>query len=307
MACSQVEELWQLYLLYGVLAGVFLSAVGWVIASAILTRWSVEGRATALGLASAGIGFGILVLVPLTQGVILEHGWRSGYLLLGVLLGLGLPLVSLLVRLPPERVADTPRPLESDAARSREAATAPLDLVVDRAWVSTAWSVGRAVRTRRYWLLLLGFDGGTFATQVVHVHQVAMLVESGFDPLFASWIVALVGVASIGAKPLWGFISDRVGREPAVLGGADIFQGRNFGAIFGTLVICHGFGGALGSWLGGYVRDVTGQHELALLIAAVGCAMAVVFTWLAAPRHVRLVPGVARRRARLSGQHTPVQ
>ena len=335
--CSQVQELWQLYVLFGLLAGVGLSAVGWVVSSTVLTHWFREARATALGVGGAGIGFGILAFVPLTQAIVLSHGWRSAYVVLGLLIGAGLPLLTVLLRMPAR-----PAP----GARGTEASrpTLPYDhTVIDREWADTVWSVRRAMRTRRYWYVLASFALATFGTQLVQVHQLAMLVDVNFDPQFSAAVVGVVGITSIAAKPLWGLLSDRIGREPVQSAGmllvvvslafmeaartsgrfesaiafgvtlgvgyavtaalspaiaADIFQGRHFGAVFGSLGFFHGVGGAAGAWAGGFVRDVSGQYEPGLLLAGAGCLLSGLFCWLAAPRRVRLVQGVARRRAR---------
>jgi MFS family permease len=42
---------------------------------------------------------------------------------------------------------------------------------------------------------------------------VAFFVDHGLDALFASYIVGIVGIVSIGSKILWGVLSDKIGRE----------------------------------------------------------------------------------------------
>jgi len=74
----------------------------------------------------------------------------------------------------------------------------------------------------------------------------------------------------------------------------EIFEGRSFGAIFGTLTVPSIAGGATGPWVTGLVHDATGSYRLAFVLA-IGCSVvSAIAIWLAAPRKVRLVPGRAR-------------
>jgi MFS family permease len=72
---------------------------------------------------------------------------------------------------------------------------------------------------------------------------------------------------------------------------AEIFQGRHFGAIFGTLMLSAIAGGAVGPWAAGALHDVTGSYRL-LFWMAIGCSLlSAVAIWMAAPRKVRAVAG----------------
>jgi MFS family permease len=75
----------------------------------------------------------------------------------------------------------------------------------------------------------------------------------------------------------------------------EIFQGRNYGTIFGTLMLAAIGGGAAGPWATGALFDAYGSYTLAFCIgfcASVGSAAAI---WQAAPRKVRAVAGRIRR------------
>jgi MFS family permease len=330
--CSQMHETWQFYLLYGVIGGVGIAACGWVTTTAVLVSWFPRQRASALGVASSGIGVGIMLFVPLTQLVVTAYGWRTAYLLLGASIAVLVTLVALVMRMP-------------DTARARAASARPIGaddpLVVDRGWASTVWSVGRAIRTGRFWLVAGCFFFGTFGTQQILIHQVAILADAGFDRLLAAVTVGVVGICSVVAKLSWGYLSDRFGRELAYSLGmglivlsvivlslirvwtvtqlaftfaaligfgyavtavlspatvADCFQGRHFGAVFGVVTMGHGIGGAIGAWTTGFLRDTTGSYTTSMLLAASACVLAAILCWLAAPRKVRLVPGMAARR-----------
>jgi MFS family permease len=76
---------------------------------------------------------------------------------------------------------------------------------------------------------------------------------------------------------------------------AEIFEGREYGAIFGTLMGAAVAGGAAGAWATGALHDATGSYALAFSIAIGGSALSALAIWLAAPRKVRAVAGRVRR------------
>lgn len=79
---------------------------------------------------------------------------------------------------------------------------------------------------------------------------------------------------------------------------AELFQGPRFGTIFGVLTLGGAFGAGVGPWLTGYIHDQTGSYAIAFWIGVVLSIVCAVCIWLAAPRKVRLVGGLAERRAR---------
>ena len=72
---------------------------------------------------------------------------------------------------------------------------------------------------------------------------------------------------------------------------ADLFQGKNYGLIFGVLATAASAGAALGPWLTGLSFDAQGNYDRAFGLAMVVCLISIAAMWLAAPRKVRLVQG----------------
>src|SRR5262249_39153343 len=85
--------------------------------------------------------------------------------------------------------------------------------VVDHGWAAIEWTLARAVRTRRFWWIFLGYFTCLFAWYTVQIHQTKYLLELGFSADFAAWALGVVGLAGIAGQILWGYVSDRIGRE----------------------------------------------------------------------------------------------
>lgn len=327
-ACSRAANELQLYLTFGVMTSLGVTLIGWVATSTAVRQWFPHRVGTALGFSSSGMGAGILIFAPLTQFLIDRVGWRSTFLILGLLVGgILTPAALLFLR----------RPAGARGGASREERARAL--IVDPQWAQTSWTLKKALHTRQFWLLALAFSLGTFTSQGIHLHQVAFLVDHGFSASFGARVLGLVGATSIGGRILWGTVSERIGREPthsiayaaiilavlalleagrmetallavayAILFGlgysivspitpaiaSDLFQGPTFGRIFGTLTIFHGLGAAVGSWFGGYLHDQLGSYRASLETFMVSAALCTTMVWLAAPRRIRRVPGRAR-------------
>ncbi len=75
---------------------------------------------------------------------------------------------------------------------------------------------------------------------------------------------------------------------------AEIFQGRNFGGIFGTVMLSAMAGGAAGPWVTGVLHDALGDYTLAFWLGVGLSGVSALAIWLAAPRKVRAVAGRVR-------------
>jgi MFS family permease len=72
---------------------------------------------------------------------------------------------------------------------------------------------------------------------------------------------------------------------------AEIFEGPEYGSIFGTITVALIGGGAAGPWIAGVIHDATGSYRLAFFLAIGCCVTSATAIWIAAPRKVRHVPG----------------
>src|SRR5512132_3560567 len=203
-------NLWQLALVYGVMASLGLSAVGPVVANAVVSRWFVRRRGTAVSLLGSAAMTGMSLLVPVVAWLIITVGWRMTYALIGlaVLVGM-LPLCLLVVRDSPESIGLAP---DGEAAE-------PMTTAVS----ATRTPMGTAIRTLAFWQLAGSFFTCGFSMSLISSHGVPMLTDHGYSPLFASWTFGVLGGSSILFTMLLGPASDRYGRRPVL---ASIYAGR---------------------------------------------------------------------------------
>jgi MFS family permease len=205
-----IETPLHLYLTLGLAVGCGANLMTFTAHSQFLPNWFVRRRGLAISLAFSGVGVGAILLLPWLQSIIEREGWRAACGAMGLLVLLALGPLNLLVRRRPQDLGLLP-----DGERHETAADGvrwPSN-VVDAAWASREWTLGRALRTARFWWVVVGFFSALFAWYAVQVHQTKYLVEVGFDPLTAAWGLGIVSVVAIPGQIGLGALSDRIGRE----------------------------------------------------------------------------------------------
>jgi MFS family permease len=71
----------------------------------------------------------------------------------------------------------------------------------------------------------------------------------------------------------------------------EIFQGKQYGSIFGTMMLAALAGGAAGPWATGLLYDLSGSYTIAFAIGIAVSLLSAVAIWQASPRKVRAVAG----------------
>ena len=71
----------------------------------------------------------------------------------------------------------------------------------------------------------------------------------------------------------------------------EIFQGKQYGSIFGTIMLAALAGGAAGPWATGLLYDLSGNYTLAFGIGIAISILSAIAIWQASPGKVRAVAG----------------
>lgn len=178
---------------------------------AAIQAWFATRRGMALSLADSGSSLGLMLLVPLTQVLVEQLGWRGAFLALGLAGLLLAPFHWAIQRPPPGALGDVGRATGSrPVAREQRGAADPASVAAasDAPVSSSLWSL---VRSRHFVVLTVGLSGIWLAQQIVMVHQAAYLADHGYDAVSIVTAFALVGLTGLPGRPLFGWLSDRIG------------------------------------------------------------------------------------------------
>ncbi|MCD6292587.1 MAG: MFS transporter [Deltaproteobacteria bacterium] len=214
---TRAQNIFDFYLVYGILAAIGVSLIGFVPHATFLPRWFVRRRGLALGLAMAGVGVGMLIAPPAMQHLISTHNWRYAYQILAIIVLFIIPINLFFQRRDPQQVGQQPDGLiePSKQSLSDETATDKGAVIVDSKWAAIDWTSSNALKTKRFWYLAAAFFLGPFAIQGVLLHAVAGLVDGGMTTRMAAYTFGFLGICGSVGKITLGFFGDRWNRETA--------------------------------------------------------------------------------------------
>jgi MFS family permease len=228
---SQVQETWQLYLTFGVLVGAGVSAF-YVPLTVLAIKWFDARRGMAAAIVSAGNGFGILALSPLSRWLITEFDWRTAFLVLGDLSWLiVLPCALLLRNAPAPRVPVVPARAAAAGSPARE-----------------------ALGTWPFWGIALTHFSCCAAHSGPLFHLVTYAMDQGVAKMTAATILGASGLSSIFGRISTGMVADRVGAKRTLLTALGLQAGlialylfvSGAGALYAvSLVFGVAYGGAM--------------------------------------------------------------
>jgi len=206
---------WHFYLTLGVLVvggSIFMSYIGHTL---FLPNWFDRRRGLALGLGFSGVGVGAIIMFPWMQAAIETEGWRYSCLIIAAVLMIVLvPLNIIFQRRHPHDLGLEPDGGPAPGQAGQDAAAAAKSrAIVDQVWVETEWTLKLAMRTARFWWLLIAFTSGLYVWYAVQVHQTRYLIDVGISAEVAALALGLVGLCGIAGQIGVGHFSDRMGRE----------------------------------------------------------------------------------------------
>lgn len=256
---SLVSELWQPYVLYGGVAALGMGTA-YVPCNTTVVKWFVRRRGLAAGLASSGASMGTFALPPLAQVLVAALGWRTAYLVFGAAIFVVLNLVARVMRRDPESVG-----LQPDGA--------PAPAAVEPA--ERGWPLGRAVRSRAFWMLGAAFSVTWIPVFVPLVHLVPFARDLGYSALTGAWVVSTLGIGAVVGRLAMGLVSDRIGRKPTVgiamalqaLGFLGfLLAGRGVLLLFGDALVFGYSYGAISTLFPAIVGDFFGRGQAGAIV-----------------------------------------
>lgn len=179
----------------------------------VIAIWFVRRRGIAIGLLGIGTAAATAFFPILIETLIGAVGWRTAYMLLGVLVATTiLPIGALAFRSHPERYGVAP---DGDSVHDRaDGAAAALQ--------ETDHTLGEARRTLTFWLFVAGLGfGSTFGTGLVF-HHYSILAEGGIGRTDAAlafvYYGAVSAVANLTTGALLRFVPPRFLLSAMLLG-----------------------------------------------------------------------------------------
>jgi len=304
---SQVNNIWQLYLFYGLIAGIGAGGIAVAFKSTVV-KWFPKRMNLISGIMATGGALGTLGLPLIASRLIDAYDWRMSYLIMGSFITvMVVPLAQFLKREPVQMGQVSYTEDRQNIYPSGE-----------------GFNLEEAVHTRQFWLafILNGLQGLLLATIMVHI--VPHANDLGISALNAANILGIMGGIGMISGIATGTSGDKLGikrtffilyimmassyfwvsnihelwmfylfgvvfglaRNGGVLGSpliARLFGLKAHGLIFGVMNLAYSIGAATGPLLAGYIFDITDSYTLAFLICGMLGVVAVIAASLLRP------------------------
>ncbi len=290
----RMTETWELYLYYGCIAGVGMAAHD-ISTLTTVTRWFIRYRGLMSGVVKSGAGIGQVVVPPIAALLLINYGWRTACLIVGI----GAFIVTLsaaqFFRRDPASIGL--EPLGKELQRGLNTKN-----------VESGFLLKEVVKKRAFWLLCFCKFSDMFCLFTVVIHIVPHGLDQGLSQGTAVAVLSTIGGTSIVGRITLGAVFDRIGawrslfiyftlllsgfvliqvtNNPMLLflfapiygighGGffavaapsiGHYFGTKSHGLIFGVVIFIGTLGGTIGPLITGYIFDVTASYNIAFLI-----------------------------------------
>ncbi len=316
---STASSIWQVYLYFGFLVGIGSSAFYTATISTV-ARWFGEKSTTALAILTSGYGLGAVITPPLLSLILINFGWRLGFVILGLLVLFISSLALIWLR---------PAPEQSDYL-PHDNTTVRIENNINLASGSTAiehndFAFREALYTRSFWFLFAIFVIYALSYQMLMTHIVANATDVGIKITLASFALTWIGISSIIGRLLAGVIASRIGSKAVLTFGFIIcvpvllwltvadeawqfyvisavfglghgttaplipnittvyFGKKSIGSLVGAQSLAYSIGNMVGPFLAGYIYDVTHSYSWAFSIAAMTMVLGSIISVLLKP------------------------
>ena len=305
IAMAFVSNAYMLIFMYGFVISFFSGGIMFSTAGPIVARWFRTKRGIAISIIGAGGSLGGFVLVPLSDALLRAFNWQTAWVVMGVLmLGLGLPLLLLVLKSKPEDMGlqqDGYAPSAGDGASTadgvREEIEGPLATGNWRDSYSSA----------PMWQLSMAYVVCGITTASISVHFVRWAIDQDISRSQAAYAFGFLMLINAFGVVLIGYLSDKMQRKTllgtvylirslaflsflvlpsgialwafAVIGGAswlatvplttsltaDVYGVKTLGTLSGLINLAHQLGGAGAVLAFGIVFDSFGSYDPAFM------------------------------------------
>jgi MFS family permease len=212
-AMAAVTEIWQLYLFRGFIVSAGAVCLGSFLGVSV-ANWFVAYRPRAVSIMQMGSSAANAALPVVTATVVAAAGWRSSWIVMGLLtMALVIPAV-VIFRRRPEDVGLLPDGAEpgaegaSTTLSSRRLATTDSDVT---------WTRGQVMTMPVFWIMSFAFGVSTMALTATNLHLVPFLIDLGYPLEIAAAAVSFRATIGFLGSPVLGFGIERISFRLAMI------------------------------------------------------------------------------------------
>lgn len=307
-----VNAVWQVYVIYGVFIAIGVGGLYPAIVSTV-ARWFTDKRGMMIGIVTAGLGVGSIILSPLISYLITTYTWRRAYAITGIIVLAVILTASQFLKHNPGNAVK----LSSDKKMAAKIIPG----------IGRDYTYGEAIHTKQFWMLVMIFILSGYGQFSLMVHIVPYATGQGISPISAASILSVIGGVSIFGRIIIGAIGDKIKVKPLLLtigatlllsfiflefasslwafilvgiifglgyGGSSTLQSlvavemfglSTMGTMLGNFILSICIGGSIGPVATGALFDTSHSYSLSFAICAItALASLLIIFWLTTPK-----------------------
>ncbi|WP_270942731.1 conjugated bile salt MFS transporter [Romboutsia lituseburensis] len=209
LAFSMCQELWQFYLVAGVVQ-VGTAAISSIGVPLLINGWFDElSKGKAMGLAFAGGSIGNIFLQQMTAFSLATNGASKSYLMFGVLsLVIGIPVTLFFLRMPKDEN-------EIVKGKKKENGKENTEKSVSVDW---GYTFKEAKNLKFFWLFGFGlFFLGMYVSALAVQYPAYLKLHLKIDPMIVGMVGSIFALCSLGGNLFGGIIFDKLGITKGLL------------------------------------------------------------------------------------------
>ena len=304
---GNLTSIWQFFIILGVFGGIGASMVGVIPAQSLVSRWFDKNIGTALSIAYAGQGLGVLIMAPISQISIDNFGWQLSYKYISYVFIFLFIVASFL---PWNNI-------------SKGSTNNPRKTLNGKAVGGV--SLIEAIKEKTFWGFFFIFCFTAIGIFGISLHVVAYLIYIGLSEVQAAFSFGIAGMLNFIGMVLTGLAADKWPRHivatvsyilsfiaifslalmqlyPSIVllalfiigfglsAGArgpiittlmaEIFAGKGLASIYGATNLGQGIGAAIGALLAGLLFDLTGGYNFGFFLCSIFTFLGALLFWI---------------------------
>ena len=227
LATTQVNAIWQFWLLRGVVVAVGFTLMGGMVTNVTVNKWFVRKRGRAIAFVAVGNQLGSVIMTPITVWILAISGWRTSFVVFAVVTWLVVLLPSLLLmRRQPEDMGLHPDGIEPATAAGMVQREEGREATVREAAPAAepVWTRREAMATAPFWLLIAAIAVANLSFQGVNISMAPYMQDLRYADAMVAAVVTFRALVMATALPIWGFVGERA-HLPLVRAAPFLFQG----------------------------------------------------------------------------------
>ena len=212
---SAAQQVWQLFLIFGILLAAAVSMTHFVPNTALVRKWFIKKAGLATGLVTVGTVAGLAFLSPIISNLSVHLGWRAVCFMCAIGFSTFIILSAVFViRNTPESLGllpDGEKPSSNKGTRSQFSKASRLSK--GQAGQTTRHALG----TKGFWYFFIAYSVTGIPLQGILSHVIIWGVDIGFSSASSGMLMAALTIPSIPVRILAGWFGDRFGKKKMLI------------------------------------------------------------------------------------------